>query len=543
MKATQVMANGRVHTQDPARPSATAIAVSGEKILAVGDDDEMKAMLAPGGEWLDLAGRRVVPGLVDAHVHLQMYSLGLQEVKLEGAADLGQALELVAARAAVTPPGEWILGQGWNQDEWPDKGFPAAADLDRVAPDHPVYLKDKSTHAGWANRRALRLAGLGRDTPDPPGGKFQRDAHGELTGILFEDATDLLSMHIPRPTGHKLASAIGNAQGRLAAGGLTGVHDFDGRECFAALQALRAEDHLTIRVVKNIRANRLEHAIGVGLRSGFGDDWLRIGGIKIFADGALGPRTAAMIAPYEGEPDNTGIVTTEKEELMALAMQATAHGLSLTIHAIGDRANHDVLDVLEELRRAEFQEPAGPQGGTGRGERRLRHRIEHVQLLHPSDLGRLAALDVIASMQPIHATSDMHKADRYWGERARTSYAWRSLLRAGTTLAFGSDAPVEAVEPLTGLHAAVTRRRPDGTPGLEGWYPAERLTLAEAIWAYTMGAAIAGGRESLTGSIQAGKLADLTIFDRDIFAIPPDELLETKVDGTVVGGRFVHRTW
>ena len=378
----------------------------------------------------------------------------------------------------------------------------------------------------------MRLAGVSADTPDPPGGQVQRDAAGQPTGIFFEDAIDLIMDHVPSTDEEGLVIAMRLAQERCLQAGLTGIHDFDGRRCFWALQRLRSEGELALRVVKNVPVYRLDHAIGVGLRSGFGDDWLRIGGVKIFADGALGARTAAMIDPYEGEPDNRGIVVTDKEEMFAKAEEASANGLSVTVHAIGDRANHDVLDVFAAVRKNE--------GASGR---RLRHRIEHVQVLHPDDVTRLAELNVIASMQPIHATADMEMADRYWGERARLSYAWRTVLQTGATLAFGSDSPVEPIEPLKGIHAAVTRRQPDGKPGPDGWYPEQRLTMAEAIRAYTLGPAVAGGQEAVLGSLAPGKLADLTIYERDIFQINPDELLDVTIAGTIVGGQFKYRSW
>jgi predicted amidohydrolase YtcJ len=282
--------------------------------------------------------------------------------------------------------------------------------------------------------------------------------------------------------------------------------------------------------------------IGIGLHSGFGDDWLRIGGVKMFADGALGPRTATMLAPYEGEPENRGIVVTHKEEMMAYASQASAAGLNLTVHAIGDRANHDVLDVYEALRVQERRRLAAL--GRGRVSGRLpRHRIEHFQIVHPSDFERLAALEVVASMQPIHATADMEMADRYWGGRAQNSYAWRRVLQAGGMLALGSDAPVDPIEPLTGIHAAVTRQRPDGSPGPQGWYPEQRLSVAEAIHGYTVGPALASGREALLGSITPGKLADLTIFQQDIYETPAAEIVDIQVAGTIVGGQFMFRDW
>lgn len=531
MPATLVLTNGQIHTMEADRPRVSAVAIRGDEIIAVGDDDEMKALLGAEGEWIDLGGRAVTPGLVDAHVHFQWYALNLQRIDLFEVPTLEEAVRRVQAAAAGIDAGEWLQGRGWTQDVWPSRAFPTAADLDRVAPDLPIYLTHKSGHAGWANSRALKEAGITADTPDPEGGQIRRDEHGRPTGVLFETAMELVSDQIPAPTVADVTAAMRVAQEACWRLGLTGLHDFDGRTSFRALQRLRRDGELGLRVVKNIPARLLEHAVGVGLRSGFGDDWLRTGGIKVFADGALGPRTAHMIEPYEGEPANRGIAVTDKEEMMAIATEASANGLSVTIHAIGDRANHDVLDVYGAVRDAE----------QAAGRPRLRHRIEHVQVLHPADKDRLAALDVIASMQPSHATADMEMADRYWGERARLSYAWRTMLESGATLVFGSDAPIESIAPLPGLFAAVTRRRPDGAPGPEGWYPEQRLALAEAVHAFTRAAAVTSGQEARQGSIAPGRLADLTIYDRDIFSTPAEALLETTIAGTVVGGVFKYR--
>jgi predicted amidohydrolase YtcJ len=524
---------------DEAQPLVSAIAIRDSQIIAAGDDASMKALLAPGGEWVDLGGRTVTPGIVDAHVHFQWYSLNRLSIDLHEVPSKAEALRRVGERAATMPADQWLRGRGWKHDLWADRAFPTAADLDGVAAHLPVLLSDKSGHAAWVNSRALRLAGIDATTADPPGGQIQRDAAGNPTGILFEDAIHLVSSRATEPTAEAIVAAMKAAQAHCLTVGLTGLHDFDGRDAFAALQTLRRRDELKLRVVKNVPVSLLEHAVGVGLRSGFGDDWLRIGGVKIFADGALGPRTAAMFEPYVGEPDNRGIVVTDKEEMMEMARQASRAGLSLTVHAIGDRANHDVLDVYEALRA---EEPDGT-AGNGPADRPLsqRHRIEHVQVFHPSDQARLARLGVIASMQPNHGPSDMEMADRYWGERAQYSYAWRKLLDAGTLLVFGSDAPIEPLEPLGNLYAAVSRRRPTGQPGPDGWYPDQRLTMAEAVYGFTMAAAITSGRERTMGSVTAGKLADLTIFDRDIFQVAADELLEARVDGTMVGGLWAHR--
>ncbi len=532
MIATLLLTNGRIHTMNPAQPVVTAVAIRDNRILAAGGD-ELSELRGPGTEWIDLAGRGVTPGLVDAHVHFHGFALHLQNVDLDGLPARKDILERIRSfaehRRGATG---WLSGRGWRVAAWPNHAFPTAAELDAVVPDRPALLSDKSGHAAWANTAALRQAGITAATADPPGGQIQRGPGGEPTGIFFEEAIDLVTAHIPRSTTAELADAMRAAQAYCWSVGLTGLHDFDGRDCFRALQVLREGGELGLRVVKNVPVYRLEHALGVGLRSGFGDEWLRIGGVKIFADGALGSKTAAMIAPYEGEPENFGIVVTDKEDMLERAREASAGGLSVTVHAIGDRANHDVLDVYELLRREE----------AARGRARLRHRIEHVQVLHPDDLNRLAKLDVIASMQPIHAISDMDMADRFWGERARLSYAWRAVWDSGARVVFGSDAPVERIDPLPGIHAAVTRRRADGRPGPDGWYPEQRLTLQETIHAFTAAAALTSGQEAWLGTIAPGKLADLTIYDRDLFAIPAEELLETKVVGTVVDGIFRYRS-
>ncbi len=537
MRGDVILTGGRVYTLDPDRPTASALAIRAGRLLAVGDDDAILAQRGPGAEWVDLGGRSVTPGLVDAHVHFHHFALGLQQIDLQAAAALPEALARVQQAPPPADAAGWLVGRGWAQAGWPDGLFPTAADLDTVTGNWPAYLVHKSGHAAWVNSRALAQAAITAETPDPAGGQIQRDAHGRPTGILLEEAMSLVARHIPRPSVAQIAAAMQLAQARCWEVGLTGVHDFDGRDSFLALQTLHQAGALGLRIWKNLPAALVEHAIELGLQTGFGDDWLRIGGLKIFADGALGPRTALMIEPYAGEPDNRGIAVTDKEEMLAIAAQASAHGLSLTVHAIGDRAVHDVLDVYAMARRWEQERGLSPTAVA------RRHRIEHVQLLHPADRHRLAALQVIASMQPTHATSDMVMADRYWGERARYSYANRTLLESGATVVFGSDCPIESIDPRLGLHAAVTRRRPDGAPGPEGWYPDQRFTLHEALAAFTQAAAYTTGQETRLGSITPGKLADLTIFEEDIFALPADALWQVGVAGCIVGGVFKYRAW
>lgn len=525
-----ILTHGRLYTGDPRYPAATALAIRDGKILAVGSDDAILALRAPHTEWVHLAGRVVTPGLVDAHVHFRNFALSLERIDLHEVPSLAEALRRVQQRRQARPDEVWLQGRGWTQELWAGRGFPTAADLDGVAADRPIFLSHKSGHAAWVNSLALQMAGVSAETPDPPSGQIQRDAHGRPTGILLEEAMSLVRRHIPPPTPDHIAAAMRRAQAHCWAVGLTGLHDFDGRDSLLALQQLRRAEELGLRIYKNLPAELVDHVVAAGLQTGFGDDWLRLGGLKIFADGALGPRTALMIEPYEGEPDNRGIAVADKEEMLEIGLKAVPAGLSLTVHAIGDRAVHDILDVYAELRRVE-----------GRSAPPLRHRIEHVQLIHPADQPRLAQLGVIASMQPIHATSDMEMADRYWGARARHSYAIRTMLDTGATVVFGSDCPIEPIDPRLGLYAAVTRRRPDGAPGPHGWYPEQRYSLAEAIHAFTHAAAYTAGQEAWQGRLAPGYLADVTIFEQDIFAAPPEALLSAAVAATLVGGVFRYR--
>jgi len=527
--------NARIYTLDPARPITSAILIDRDRILAVGEKNEL-----PGAdESFDMRGRILLPGLTDAHLHLQYYSLGLQKIDCETEA-LAECLRRVSARMSAAKPAEWIFGHGWNQNQWAsppfsekmggnEGGWPSAADLDAVAPHHPVYLTAKSLHAAWVNSAALKQAGITVNTPDPKDGKIQRDEAGRATGILLENAMGLVEAVLPEVSTDDLADAIEKAQSKLWRMGLTGVHDFDRRDSFMALQQLHAQGRLKLRVNKNIPLEGLEHADALGLRTGFGDDMLWIGSVKAFMDGALGPRTAAMFEPYLNEPENCGFLNMDAEQLFEHSRRAADVGLSMSVHAIGDRANHEALDAFEQLRVYETENNLP----------HLRHRIEHLQIVHPYDAARLGKLNVIASMQPIHATSDMLMADRFWGERSALAYAWRTQLQHGAHLAFGSDAPVESPNPFLGLHAAVTRRRADGSPGPDGWYPAQRLSVAEAVSAYTRGAAYAANTETRLGQLRPGYLADLIVLEHDPFTCPPDDLLTMQSTATMVGGEWV----
>ena len=498
-----------------------------EWILAVGDLAHLLAQF-PQAEKQDIHGRVILPGLTDAHLHLQFYSLGLQKIDCETATK-EECLHRVQDRLRQAKPGEWILGHGWNQNVW--GAWPTAAELDAIVPNNPVYLTAKSLHAAWANTKAMQLARITAQTSDPQNGQIQRDASENATGILLETAMELVSNIIPAPTIQEIANAMEKAQPILWKMGLTGIHDFDRRESFMALQQLRAQGRLKLRVLKNMPVELLDQAFELGMRGGFGDNMLRIGNIKAFMDGALGPHTAAMFQPYIGEGENRGILNMDGEELFEHGRKAAQVGLGMTVHAIGDRANHEVLEAYEQLRSYETENHLP----------HLRHRIEHVQVIHPDDAPRLAQLNVIASMQPIHATSDMLMADKFWGERSRLAYAMKTQLDFGAHLALGSDAPVESPNPFWGLHAAVTRRRADGSPSAEGWYPEQKLTLSQAWEGYTLGPAYAAGLESRLGRLAPNHLADLIVLEQDPFTCDPSDLLAMQPAATMVNGEWVYQ--
>jgi predicted amidohydrolase YtcJ len=536
----KLLYNANIRTLDATNPRASAILIAGGRIIAIGEKAQLESLAHGKVEKQDMQGKTILPGLTDAHIHIQHYALGLSKVDCETKTK-EECLRRVGERAKTLKPGEWVLGHGWNQNEWADSpspsgrgargegNFPTAEELDAVSPNNPVYLTAKSLHAAWANTSALKLAGITDSTPDPKDGAIQRDAHGRATGILLETAMGLVSRVVPESSIPEIAEAIEKAQPILWRMGITGIHDFDRRESFMALQSLHAANKLKLRVCKNIPVESVQQANELGLRTGFGDEWLWIGSVKAFMDGALGPRTAAMLEPYKGEPHNKGILNMDGEELFEHARKAADVGLSMTVHAIGDKANHEVLNAFEQLRTYEAEN----------GLPHLRHRIEHVQVIHPNDAPRLAKLNVIASMQPIHATSDMFAADRFWGERAKFSYAWRTQLEFGAPLAFGSDAPVESPNPFWGLYAAVTRQRADASDSGQGWFPEQALTLTEAFSAYTHGAAYAANAENRLGKLAENYHADLIVLAVDPFAIPPKDLLTLSAVSVMINGDWI----
>ncbi len=527
----RILYNCLIHTLDDSLPRANAMVVYDGKILAVGSDDRL---LAEYGGWCDqedMGGKVIIPGLMDAHMHLKYYVIAQINVDCE-TATRAECIQRLKERAAVTPEGEWITGWGFNQNAWPE-GAGDAQLLDEVSVKHPIMITQKSGHSVWVNSLAYKLAGIDRDTADPEGGSIGHKADGSLDGILYETgAEQLVSALIPEPGEAQLTRMIREIQPKLWAMGLTGLQDLDGMDVFAALQNLQAAGELKLRMLKGIPLEQLDHAVALGLHSGFGNDMLRIGNIKGFMDGAIGPLTAAMFKPYEDNPESTGMLLMDGEALFEHGKKAADAGLAMEVHAIGDRANHEALNAFANLRAYEKEHLPGSH---------LRHRIEHVQLLHPKDLNRLAELDVIASYQPLHATSDMYIADKHWGKRSATGYALRSQIDAGARYAYGSDAPVESINPFTGVHAAVTRRRADGSPGPEGWYPEQRVSVMEALRGYTQGAAYGMGMEDRLGRLLPGYLADLLVLDEDPFTIDPMALKDIQPRRTMVAGEWVYQ--
>jgi predicted amidohydrolase YtcJ len=528
-----ILYNGKLHTQDPDLPDATAIALCGNRILALGSDSQILALAKPETQQINLQGKRVLPGMTDAHIHFYEWALLLRGLTLENAQSLEEVQELVGTAVSKAKPGAWIIGQGWNQNNWPTPKMPDRFDLDKLSPHNPVILWRTDLHLAWVNTLALKAANITSSTPDPDMGIIEHDLSGEPNGILRELAMNLIRHVMPAATNEEIDSAMIKTTKKIHALGLTGVHDFrimggdDGPPALRAWQRLRAGQNLKLRAWVMMPGETLDDDISLGLQSGFGDDTLRIGGAKFFSDGATGSRTAWMLEPFQDA--GTGFPLTPMKNLAEGISKAHQAGISTAIHAIGDRAIRELLDVYTEVLQQQEGQP-GP---------RIPHRIEHVQHSHLDDLKRLAPLGLVASVQPLHLTDDMHMIDKACGPRARWAYAFQDLLKAGTILAFGSDCPVASPNPFWGIHAAVTRQRRDGTPE-GGWYPEQRLSVEEAVWAYTMGTALASGRQDDLGSLSPGKMADLIVLDQDIFTIDTMEISQIRPEMTIFNGQVVY---
>lgn len=523
--------NCQVYTMNEDHPVAEAVMVQGDSILFVGTSEEALATASAGAMKLDMKGLTIIPGLVDAHAHFTGFAASRAALDLNGTVSVGQVRDRLAARSAAAHRGHWITGRGWDQNDWDIKEFPDRTDIDPVSPENPVLLTRVCGHAAVANSLALEAAGIGAGTPDPDGGKIEKDASGEPTGILLDEAISLVREVIPKHTREmKMSLMICAAQECLAAG-LTGTHEMGiGSETAGIYRELYETEELPFRITAYYDgdAEDLDSVLAVGPVDDFAGGMFSLAGVKFYGDGSLGARSAAMLEDYSDDPGNRGIIVTDPEVLYKKVLACHRAGFQVATHAIGDRTNRVVLDTYEKVLE---QEP-----GSG-----LRHRIEHAQILSPEDIGRFASLGVIPSMQFTHCTSDMPWAgDRVGESRLKGAYAWRSLMDAGSRIPGGSDYPVESIDPLLGIYAAVTREDLDGNPA-GGWMPGQRLTIEEAVRAFTLDAAWAAGQEDERGSIVKGKKADLTILGADIMKIDPGEIPGIKIIATVVGGRMRYR--
>lgn len=549
-----VLTGDAIYTMDPENPRVEAIGVIAGRIVAAGSSADVAAAMPPRAPRIDVGSRMVLPGFTDSHIHYGYLVQKWSAVDLDDCPSLEEALrrvkQYVTAEANAHRP--WIDGHGWASGRW--ERPPTAAALDQVEASRPVALTGRDGHSLWINSAALAAAGITRDTPDPPGGVIEKDPEsGEPTGVLYEDAMNLVLRVLPPMSPDEWADAMAANMSRLHAQGITAIHSPDFLfSDWRAYQRMRARGELTVRVTFMPAAARLDELIELGIECGFGDKWLRFGHLKIFADGTVGSRTAALLAPYEGEPDNLGVTVCGGDELKQLIGRAASHRIATAIHALGDRGVRETLDAIEHARDIEARQ----------GIDALRHRIEHAQLVDRADIARFGRLGVVASMQPAHCPFDKEKMLRHWG-RQRSAYAspFRSLADGGAVLAFGSDAPFgvdlsdASFSVLAGIYAALTRRWPfsddassrgSGGPAPADtsvdpdYAPNEVVQLHEALAAYTTGAAYVGGEDGWRGSLKVGHCADIAVLGQDLFAVSVADIPHVPVVATIVDGRLVH---
>jgi predicted amidohydrolase YtcJ len=537
-RADLILTHGKIWTENPQQPEVEAVAIAGNRILALGDSAAISALAGPQTAVIELQGRRVVPGFNDAHVHFYTGGEGLTSVQLHDASSPEEFRQKIAAFARTLPKGEWMLNGNWDHERWTPANLPTHQLIDDATPDNPVFVNRSDGHMCLANALAMKLAGVDRNTKDVPGGVIVRDAQGNPTGIFKDAAKSLIERAQPHPSMEHILSAIKAAQNYTAENGVTSVQDmgvFTAQgvatmvDVIKGYQILERRGGLNVRVSTHIPLPDWKRDASAGIMADFGDDKVQVGALKSFADGSLGSTTAWFFEPYTDAPTTSGIPSAEllhPDEQYAHMKDADNAGLQICVHAIGDRANKTILDMFERLEKE-----------NGARDRRL--RIEHAQHLRPADIPRFAQLKVIASVQPYHAIDDGRWADKRIGpERVKSTYAFRSLLDAGTVLAFGSDWFVAPMSPLMGIYAATTRRTLDGKHP-EGWVPEQKISVAEAVHAYTVGSAFASLEERRKGSLEVGKLADLAVLSADIFNIEPGEIQNTRVDITLFDGKVI----
>jgi len=534
-----VMLNGVIRTMDKHNQRSQAIAIKGKRIMAIGGNEAISAIADSSTERIDLKGRLVLPGMMDSHFHFYDWAMGRNQLELENEVSLEQLLEKVNKAAQTMPGGNWILGQGWNESDWSEHTMPDRGHLDTAAPNHPVALWRCDLHLVAVNSMALGLAGIGRDTQNPEDGVIEKDVSGEPTGILRELAPNMIKAVIPRPDSEEILAAMQDGISHLHSLGLTGIHDvrlmggLEGATALKAWQMLNERGELDLRCWVSLPGERLEEAVALGLRTGMGDDRLRIGHLKYFADGGMGARTAWMLEPYLDA--EYGMPLTSVSALNRALQTAEKAGLAVIIHAIGDRTNREIITLFEDLEITRTRETENRYDPP-----LLPHRIEHTQMIRSEDITRLAKLGVAACVQPHNMILDINMIHESVGSLGRHTYAYKEMIDAGVPVMFSSDAPVCDPSPLVGIHAAVTRQRRDGTPA-GGWYPNQRISVEQAVQGYTTVPAEFYGRSQDLGSLLPGKRADMVVLDRNIFDVDPMQIHDTQADLTIFDGKIVYR--
>lgn len=525
-KADLIVYNGKIFTARNSLEFVQAFAVKSGKILAAGQTREMEQWRGSSTRMLDLHGKLVLPGFHDAHLHFWSGARLQRELNLTGLRSKEAVLARVKEAVAHSKPGEWIVGRGWDHELWPGKKLPTHRDLDRVAPDNPVFLKRVDGHAVWVNWPVLKMLRYYRNMPDPPGGKILRFRSGEPTGILIDAAFDILENLIPDVTSVDKESLLQKAVYYANSLGITSITDNSDTSIYDIYADMARHDMLHLRVHFWVDGTLNLDSVQQHFRAlQVNDSLLEAHLVKLYADGSLGSRSAYLLEPYRDDSGNRGIAMHRREELKQLVETADEKGWQIGIHAIGDAANRQVLDVYQEIARQRYRS-------------NRRWRIEHAQIVQPEDIARFAALGVIASMQPSHCITDMKWAPERIGERVKYAYSWRSMLDHHVPLAFGTDWPVEPLNPLLGIYAAVTRQDTLGNPP-GGWFPEQRLTVGEAVFAYTYGSAYAAKSERWQGRLLPGYVADFVVLDRDIFEMPAADIFKVRVQETYLGGRRV----
>lgn len=533
--ADLVFKNGNIYTVNDAQPKAQAVAIRKDRIVFVGSNASVQRWIGQNTRVIDLQGKIMVPGMTDAHHHL--FGVGFREVtlNLEGITSLNNFLARVKERVDVAKPGDWITGRGWIETFWKPAVFPTRADLDKIAPNNPVFLDRADGHGAVANSAALKIAGIDKNSPNPFGGEISKDKSGDPNGMLLDNAQDLVQRHIPGPTPEETERALLLGVKRNVELGWTQVQDAGGNYLEVdLLRKLYGEGRIKLRVYRALSApgRQAQRLFSEGPILGEHQQRLTVRAVKLYVDGSLGSRSAALLEPYSDKPDTSGFMTIKEEDLRPFLEEALRKGVQVETHAIGDRGNRFILDAYEKAFKAvPVRDRKVPEP---------RWRIEHSQIINPADIPRFAKLGVIPSMQPSHAIGDLHFAPSRLGiKRLAGAYAWSSLIKSGAIIPGGSDAPVERGEPMIEFYAATARKDMKGFSG-EGWHPEEAVTRAQALKMFTIWPAFAAFEEKLRGSIEVGKLADFTILSADIMKISEAEILKTRCMMTVIGGEIVH---